>query len=1608
MPRSRGSRRSSFIASGGPYRPTPSYIHLNYHNIVPIKLKVPVNVTPPAHIRFAAGADTLQVPKETLIYKDATNEVITASGKIVPLECLHEQESTILSPPVHAQKSIPASMKSESTCSHPQIFSKPFELGSIKGSGTDLSSLRNDSSLPPTEAHSSRESSTGSASPFSDIALLKDDLHTDSSLGELSDHDIATVVSDQQKSPAVPAVETYTDYDFYWHPAKAVYVRFALPNDTVVIDLEAAERPRTPVVSGPPLPRGDWPSWPDVRVRIMGIPVEWTLLKLYTVLRELNLGKICLIDLPESPKRVKGFARVGFRPAPLVDFWTYGRPFYVKDGAILTAQLEVPRDTFYVSSPSNRHLYCLYIQTFSVRALSIGFLEHQDVLNVRFKSYQTANVSLEINLDRKAFKVIFQVVSLTSKQQSLIDTDEPDKVKKVYRRYHTYSIEVKFEQLCDLRYSKGANPTMGNFARKMSFEIDGAPQMYKRDDDIKKILTMDGPETRYFVENYCWSRVTSIPLDPTYQEIKTTPLSTHTDGDIIDPAHWTAYMMDFTLNKYDAERLDNLFKFLRSSSIQMKREPLKVANTPCTRVWHWLDYTALPFTVRYQLEVCISHNWLHEAALTNEFITRLSKLPEDQAVGMLEKVADDQKRVWDPMSIFNISRRSNLIEEYPNYCSPMRKAQITPTSIILSTPMVDITNRVIRQYVHLSDRFIRVQFSDEYAWGKLGGANDIDASANLYDRVYRALKYGFQIGDRHYEYLASGNSQIRDHGAWFYAADGFVTVDDIRDWMGRFSDIKNIAKNAARLGQCFSTTRALRTTKPEIELIPDIKRNGFCFTDGIGKMSPGVAQIIASEILQQPTSPAAVQFRLGGYKGMLALWPDIPGFKVQLRESQLKFESTHLTLEIVRCSSIASSRLNRQIIAVLSTLGVPDDVFLLRQGNMLGYLNRVTNDADSALYLLTKNGDENGMNFALAEMIRAGFMKSDTFVENVLQLYRSYSIRMLKQKARIWIENGAFLMGVCDEYGILKGHTLSADEDQTKDNHLLHIDELPEVFVQITDPRDTTGHTKTVITGICVLARNPSLHPGDIRVVHAVDKTELRHLFDVVVLPVNGTRDVANMASGGDLDGDDYTIIWDRQLIPQIVNYQPMDYTAPASRVKEGDGEVTVDDRRQFMIDYMRNDQLGVIALSHLAIQDASPYGVMDPVCLDLAQLHSMAVDFAKTGVPARIPKRLRATEYPHYMERKRGRMRRSYKILGKLYDAVQELIFKPEIDENFDSRLLDSEYVSADKELRDVVCAIKRDYDYKVFRMMQQRGIESEFEVFTAYVLKYDSAGHNKDYKYWEEVTQQFTAISDMIKKKIYSAIGYNDATLSSKERELRLRTFVVTAYSMCLEELKAVKQQSKAERQRRRLEREAQTPEINLLQLDDEPSPEQRAGEDEENDDDSNGGGEDNIGNTVFVSFPWIFRNVLCAVARSVTIASGMSADSGKATNVSNLLALEPIQTVAQTNMIDITSVTRKNRNKLMTTSMMKNAAGGSGTGPLEPPSSRSNSASLSIASGVAKALSTRVTEVHLAALKVPPELTADSIEELFGVVDRDKAGDSGERYKFLGELMGKGTVR
>ena len=123
----------------------------------------------------------------------------------------------------------------------------------------------------------------------------------------------------------------------------------------------------------------------------------------------------------------------------------------------------------------------------------------------------------------------------------------------------------------------------------------------------------------------------------------------------------------------------------------------------------------LSYPVRYQLEVCISHNCLNGYNITAPFIDRLATLPVKGAISLLEHVAEKRVRYYDPMDIFTIQgvTGSTIHLKLPDHCQLLRKANVTPSTIYFSTPTVEITNRVVRQYSEHIDRFLRVQFVDE-------------------------------------------------------------------------------------------------------------------------------------------------------------------------------------------------------------------------------------------------------------------------------------------------------------------------------------------------------------------------------------------------------------------------------------------------------------------------------------------------------------------------------------------------------------------------------------------------------------------------------------------------------------------------------------------------------------------------------------------------------------------------------------------------------------------------------------------------------------------------------------------------------------------------------
>jgi hypothetical protein len=136
-----------------------------------------------------------------------------------------------------------------------------------------------------------------------------------------------------------------------------------------------------------------------------------------------------------------------------------------------------------------------------------------------------------------------------------------------------------------------------------------------------------------------------------------------------------------------------------------------------------------------------------------------------------------------------------------------------------------------------------------------------------------------------------------------------------------------------------------------------------------------------------------------------------------------------------------------------------------------------------------------------------------------------------------------------------------------------------------------------------------------VQVVEAVSvptDSPLARLHNCVAFSTQGARDLPSQLSGGDLDGDLYNIISDIDLLPKRC-FPPADYRrAPSQDIKR---PVTTSDMTDFFLDFMKNDQLGRIAILHQILADQHPEGTKSSECLKLAALHSTAVDFSKTGI---------------------------------------------------------------------------------------------------------------------------------------------------------------------------------------------------------------------------------------------------------------------------------------------------------------------------------------------------------------------------------------------------------
>ena len=529
------------------------------------------------------------------------------------------------------------------------------------------------------------------------------------------------------------------------------------------------------------------------------------------------------------------------------------------------------------------------------------------------------------------------------------------------------------------------------------------------------------------------------------------------------------------------------------------------------------------------------------------------------------------------------------------------RAIVTPTRITFHGPELEAKNRILRKFPNHIDHFLRVQFCDE-------NGQDLYFNANIshdpiYDRFKKVLSKGIPLAGRLYGFLGFSHSSLRSHSVWLSAPFVYQGTPhfpkSIIGSLGEFETIKSKARRAARIGQAFSETPfavPLHENNITVSSMGDVERNGRRFSDGVGTISYDAVKCIWDALPESKGRPTCFQVRWAGAKGMLSLDPSLIGRQICIRPSMVKFESEDgAMLEICDAASKAIPMvLNLQVIKILEDMGAPEEWFFNLQANEMKRLRSITSSVSNTVSFLRSQSIGNAVRLGrfLREVEKMGAdYRNDLFLRSAIEAAVLREPRLLKYKARIPVEKGVTLFGIMDETGFLK---------------------KSQVYVTFDRIR---GHpTCTKPPGNCevIVTKSPALHPGDIqRVEHVVPPTghNLLEHRNCIAFSKWGTRDLPSQLSGGDLDGDLFNIVWDPELVDFVRTFKPADYP-------KVEPVVTTEHMADFFVEFMKADRLGVIATRHKILADQKDEGTLYGDCLKLAELHSSAVDFSKSGRP--------------------------------------------------------------------------------------------------------------------------------------------------------------------------------------------------------------------------------------------------------------------------------------------------------------------------------------------------------------------------------------------------------
>lgn len=152
-------------------------------------------------------------------------------------------------------------------------------------------------------------------------------------------------------------------------------------------------------------------------------------------------------------------------------------------------------------------------------------------------------------------------------------------------------------------------------------------------------------------------------------------------------------------------------------------------------------------------------------------------------------------------------------------------------------------------------------------------------------------------------------------------------------------------------------------------------------------------------------------------------------------------------------------------------------------------------------------------------MLMAGFEagKSALLTKLIVQATKTTLDRMVR-KFRFTVKRSAKVLVIPDPVGVLQEG------------------EVQLVFGRDSPVDPSTMMRKAYLSGDVLVTRHPCLLPTDIRKVKASTHPSLSMYTDVIVFSTKGKSSLADLLSGGDMDGDTIRVFWEPSLVHHFTN----------------------------------------------------------------------------------------------------------------------------------------------------------------------------------------------------------------------------------------------------------------------------------------------------------------------------------------------------------------------------------------------------------------------------------------------------------------------------------------